>query len=77
MSSILATRLFVDPLPVWDYWVWLAIPLCVAVAIVHKSVKCDTMRKVPREAAIITFWMLLGMTVAAGALAGVVKLVEQ
>ena len=69
-------RPFIDPLPLWDYWAWLIIPLCVAIAVVHKSVKCQSMKTVPREAAVITFWMLLGMTVAAGALVGLVKIVE-
>jgi len=64
---------FVYPLPIWDYWPWLIIPLCAGVAIVYKSVKCQTMKQVPREALVIFVWMLVGFAAAAGALAGVVK----
>jgi hypothetical protein len=66
---------FLYPLPyAWDYWYLLLLPLCIAVAIVYKSVKCASMSQVPREAATITLWILLGMVAAAAALAGVVAL---
>jgi len=68
---------FVYPLPIWDYWPWLIIPLCAGVAIVYKSVKCQTMNRVPREALVIFVWMLVGFAAAAGALAGVVKWVVE
>lgn len=66
---------FVYPLPIWDYWPWLIIPLCAGVAIVYKSVKCRTMDLVPKEALQIFVMMLVGFVAAAGALAGVVKFV--
>lgn len=63
-------RPFVHPLPgAWDYWPLLAVPLCAAVAVVWKSIKCHSMRSVPREAAAVTLWILVGM-VAAGAVLG-------
>jgi len=68
---------FVYPLPIWDAWPWLIIPLCAGVAIVYKSVKCHSMKSVPREALVIFVWILVGMAAAAGALAGVVKLVVE
>ena len=64
---------FIYPLPIWDYWPWLMLPLCFGVAVVYKSVKCQTMTKVPREALVIFVWMLVGFVAAAGALAGVVR----
>lgn len=67
---------FVQPLPVWDYWPWLLVPLCIGVAIVYKSIKCRSMNQVPREAAVIGLWILIGMAIAAAVLAGVVKIVE-
>lgn len=60
--------LLVRPLPVWDVWWLLLLPLCIAIAIVHKCVKCRDMRDVPREAASITFWIIAGMVLAAAAL---------
>ncbi len=67
---------FLYPLPVWDAWPWLLLPLCLGVSIVYKSIKCRTMNQVPREAVIIFVWILIGLAAAAGALAGVVKLTE-
>src|SRR5947208_16868663 len=68
---------FVYPLPIWDYWPWLILPLGAGVAIVYKAVKCQSMKTVPREAAVIFAWMLVGFAAAAGALAGVVKFVVE
>jgi hypothetical protein len=68
---------FVYPLPIWDYWPWLIIPLTLGVSIVYKSVKCQHMRMVPKEALQIFVWILVGMAAAAGALAGVVKFVVE
>ena len=69
--------LFIKPLPVWDYWPWLLLPLVVGVAIVYKSIKCYSMKQVPREATVITFWILGGMALAAAVLAGIVKVLER
>ena len=68
---------FLYPLPMWDYWPLLILPLTAGVAIVYKSVKCRSMHQVPREALVIFAWILVGMAAAAGALAGVVKLVVE
>ena len=59
---------FLHPLPVWDYWVWLLVPLCLGVSIVYKSVRIDSMRRLPLEAVRTTIWIVVGMAVAAGAL---------
>ena len=67
---------FVQPLPVWDYWWALLIPLCIGIAIVYKSIKCRSMDQVPREAAVILFWILVGIVAAAIALGGVVRAME-
>jgi hypothetical protein len=71
----LAWRMFLDPMPVWDYWPWLILPLVVLVSIVYKSIKCKSMSTVPREAGAISFWILFGMVAAAGILWGIVALV--
>jgi hypothetical protein len=66
--GILAYRPFLDPLKVWDYWLWLLLPLCLGVSLVYKSVRVDSMRRVPAEAVKATFWIVVGMAAAAGAL---------
>jgi hypothetical protein len=76
---VLAWEPFLQPLPgAWHDGVWpfLILPLCIAVSVVYKSIKCESMRQVPRQAAEITFWILMGMGGAALALAVLVKGVE-
>jgi hypothetical protein len=69
----LAYRPFLDPLPVWDNWFLLIIPLCAAVAIVYKAMKCRSMTQVPREAAAIVLWIIGGFSGAAVVLMGLVR----
>lgn len=70
---------FLTPAPAWDdtVWPWLLLPLCVAIAVVYKSIKCRTMRQVPREAAVLTLWIVVGMVIAAAALALLVEALER
>jgi hypothetical protein len=66
-------RPFVTPLPVWDYWIWLLIPLCLGVSIVYKAIRIENLREVPKQALYITLWILGGMFAAAVALAVIVR----
>lgn len=75
-SALMAYAPFVSPLPIWDAWMVLLLPLSVAVAIVYKSIKCHSMQQVPREAAVITMWILVGFAIAAVVLGGIVKALE-
>jgi hypothetical protein len=68
---------FIYPLPIWNYWPWLILPLAAGVSIVYKAVKCQSMSTVPKEAAAIFVWILIGMLSAGAALAGVVKIVVE
>ena len=73
-----AYRPFLDPLPYsWDFWPWLLLPLVVGVAVVYKSIKCRSMKQVPREAAGITLWILAGLGAAAIVLVTIVKLIDR
>ena len=73
--TLLAYRPFLDPLPVWPntVWPWLLLPLCLAVSVVYKSVRCGSMRHVPREALAATGWIILFMAAAGVTLAVVVR----
>ena len=65
----LAYAPFVNPLPLWDVWALLLVPLCAAVSVVYKCIKCQHVRQVPREATVITLWIIAAMIgVAAGVL---------
>lgn len=68
---------FRQPLPVWDYWYLLLIPLCLGVSIVYKAIKCREMKQVPREAAVIFFMIIIGMVLAAAALLALVRIMEK
>jgi hypothetical protein len=75
----LAYTPFIDPLPIWSpdwMWIVLLIPLCAAVAIVYKTIKCGAIRHVPREALVLFITIIAGLVMAAAALAGIVKLME-
>ncbi|MDW8262787.1 MAG: hypothetical protein RMJ35_09710 [Phycisphaerales bacterium] len=73
---MLAYTPFVDPLPVWNYWMALIIPLTVGVSIAYKSIKCREMSQVPREAAQISLLILLAMAAAALVLWAIVWIME-
>jgi hypothetical protein len=68
---------FVYPLPIWvSPWIWplLLLPLCLAVAIVYKGVRCNRMSLVPREAAGLFITIVLGMVLTAAVLEGLAVL---
>lgn len=68
-------RPFLTPLPVWDYWILLLIPLCLGVSIVYKAIRVQSINEVPKQALIITAWILGGMIAAAAVLMLLVKFV--
>jgi len=70
-------QLFRQPLPIWDYWYLLLIPLCVGISIVYKDIKCREVKQVPKEASVICIVILLGMTLAAVALYALMRVLEQ
>ncbi len=61
----------------WDQWYLLLLPLCLGVAIVYKSIKCNRMSRVPREALQLFLTIIVVMVIAAGALAGLVRILER
>ena len=77
--TIVAFTPFLDPLPIWSPdWLWavLLIPLCAAVAVVYKTIKCGTISRIGREALVLFVTILLGMGLAAVALAGLVRFMQ-
>jgi hypothetical protein len=80
MIGLLADyRPFLDPLPIGRHpylWPLLILPLCAAVAVVYKCIRCRRMARVPIESLGLFVTIVLGMAFAALALAGVAKLME-
>ncbi|MCY2953958.1 MAG: hypothetical protein NTU53_18610 [Planctomycetota bacterium] len=67
---------FVKAAPLWDYWYLLLLPLCLAIAIVYKSIRCDSMSRVPRQALELFAFIIVVMVLAAGALAVLVNILS-
>ena len=65
---------FRTPMPVWDYWFWLVIPLAVGVAVAYKTTKCAEARTIPREAALLAIYIIGGLIAAAAAVAVAARL---
>ena len=66
----------VKPAPLWDYWYLLLLPLCLAIAIVYKSIRIDSMARVPREALVLFVFIIVVMVATAGALAALVNILN-
>jgi len=54
----------------------LLLPLCLAISIVYKAIRCESMRRVPREAIGLFVFIIVVMVAAAGALAALVNILE-
>jgi membrane protein YdbS with pleckstrin-like domain len=67
---------FNKPLPVWNWWYLLLLPLCLAIAIVYKAIRCDSMKRVPREALGLFVFIIVVMVLTAGALAALVEVLS-
>ena len=68
LAELSYSRPFLQPLPIWDYKLWLLLPLALGVSIVYKSIRCDTMREVPKATLILTLWIIGAVIAAAVAL---------
>ncbi|WP_428388067.1 hypothetical protein [Mucisphaera sp.] len=64
----LAWRPFLDPLSMESVWLWLLIPLSLAVALVYKAIKMPTLDRLVPESLFLGFQILLGMVAVAAAL---------
>jgi hypothetical protein len=64
----LAFRPFFDPVPIDGYWMFLLIPMVIAIAVVYKTIKTDRLSKIPREASILAAQIVAFMALAALAL---------
>jgi prolipoprotein diacylglyceryltransferase len=67
---------FFKAAPLWGYWYLLLLPLCLAIAIVYKSIRCDSMSRVPKQALELFAFIIVVMVLAAGALAALVNILD-
>lgn len=64
-SITMAWRPLLDPLPVDTYWLWLALPLVLAIAVVYKALKLEDLAKLPAQALFLAAQFVVLMAVAA------------
>jgi hypothetical protein len=67
IAAMLTTLADVSPWLGWLRLVW-AVPLCMAIAIVYKTLRLENLRRLPISAAALTITILLGMAVVGIAL---------
>ena len=60
MSDVLAS-FFGKPLPVADYWLWLALPICLTVSLVYKTTRAGRFREIIPSAAMLFVSMIGGL----------------
>ena len=74
MSSLLAT-LFVTPLMCdRSLGMLLALPLCLSISIVYKTIKCKTLNEIPMAVLVSWVTILVGMAVVGVALLAVFRI---
>lgn len=60
MSTFLASFL-AEPLPVADYWLWLALPICLSISVAYKTIKADRFADIFLSSLATFFTMIGGM----------------
>lgn len=67
VAPTLAWRPFLEPLPIDALWLWLCVPLVLAIAVVYKTIKLpdDALRDLPRESIKLAAQVLAVMVIAA------------
>lgn len=69
-------RPFLTPLPLWDYWIWLILPLLIGLSVGWKAMKCEDLSRLPREALRLTIKMIFGYALAGAIVWAIVILTE-
>lgn len=68
---------FRDPLwGGWDYWYLALLPLAFLVALIYKSMRCESLRDVPRQTGRAFLKFVVSFAVLAGALYAIVLILE-
>lgn len=60
-DATLAYRPFIDPISIHRLWYLLLIPLAVLVALSYKAVRIPDLRDLPRQVAVMTVQIVLGI----------------
>ncbi len=63
-----AWRPLLDPLPLESHWLWMTLPMALAIAIVYKAIKLEDLARLPRQALVLAVQFVFVMALAAMAL---------
>jgi len=72
---VVGWRVFLEPAPWEGAWLWLMLPIVVAVSVVFKTIRGPGLRALPRSAGFLTVQVLVFMALAAAGLWLLVSLV--
>ncbi|MEM6334693.1 MAG: hypothetical protein AAF823_15275 [Planctomycetota bacterium] len=61
-------RVFLEPAPFEARWVWLILPIVVAICVVFKTIRTPRMGRVPRASAFLVVQVMVFMVLAAAGL---------
>ena len=61
-------RPFHEPLPLHDYWLFLMLPMVVAISVVYKAIKLEDLSQLPRQAAMLIAQIVFFLVLAASGL---------
>lgn len=64
----LAWRPFLDPAPMDRYWLWTLAPLIIVIALVYRTIKSDSLARLPQQSAYLALQIGIFMVLAATAL---------
>jgi len=66
---MMAWTVFYNPIALpFDSLLWFLLPLCVAVAVVYKTVRTHDLRRLPLEILVLMGYMLVGLIALGGGL---------
>lgn len=64
------STLFTNPIILngGDWTLWLVLPLCCSVAVVYKTIRTESLRRLPVEILVLIAYMTVGLATLAGGL---------
>ena len=68
ITPFLAYRLFLDPLPLESYWMFLLVPLVAGISVTYKTIKLDNLAELPKQATFLFLQIIVFMVLAAACL---------
>ena len=65
LAQAFTDKPFVTPLPIWDWWMILLIPLLFGIALTWKAMKSPSLKEFPRQTIVLFGKFVFGFALAA------------